>query len=46
MSYVMILMNVDPARGLYNGTRLIVTKLGKGLIEAEPIFGKYRVIKC
>ncbi|KAL6502427.1 hypothetical protein OROHE_024432 [Orobanche hederae] len=37
---VMLLRNIDQARGLCNGTRMVVTKLGKQVIEASPISGK------
>ncbi|KAL6552311.1 hypothetical protein OROHE_007675 [Orobanche hederae] len=37
---VMLLRNIDQARGLCNGTRMVVTKLGKQVIEASPIYGK------
>ncbi|KAL6558125.1 hypothetical protein OROMI_018475 [Orobanche minor] len=37
---VMLLMNIDQTRGLCNGTRIVVTKLGKQVIEASPISGK------
>ncbi|KAL6557987.1 hypothetical protein OROMI_018337 [Orobanche minor] len=37
---VMLLRNIDQARGLCNGIRMVVTKLGKQVIEASPISGK------
>ncbi|KAL6564122.1 hypothetical protein OROMI_015572 [Orobanche minor] len=37
---VMLLRNIDQARELCNGTRIVVTKLGKQVIEASPISGK------
>ncbi|KAJ0513138.1 putative DNA helicase [Helianthus annuus] len=36
---VMLLRNIDQQNGLYNGMRLRITKLYKGVIEAEIIFG-------
>ena len=36
---VMLLRNIDQANELCNGTRLIVTTLGKHFIEAKTIFG-------
>ena len=36
---VMLLRNIDQANELCNGTRLIVTILGKHFIEAETISG-------
>ena len=36
---VMLLRNIDQANELCNGTRLIVTTLGKHFIEAETISG-------
>ncbi|XP_022032408.1 uncharacterized protein LOC110933497 [Helianthus annuus] len=36
---VMLLRNIDHANGLYNGTRLQITKLGKVVIEAKIITG-------
>ncbi|KAL6537606.1 hypothetical protein OROMI_026140 [Orobanche minor] len=32
--------NIDQARGLCNGTRMVMTRLGKQVIEASPIYGK------
>ncbi|KAL6550195.1 hypothetical protein OROMI_020683 [Orobanche minor] len=46
---VMLLRNIDQARGLCNGTRIVVTKLGKQVIEASPISGKekgHNVLIC
>jgi ATP-dependent DNA helicase PIF1 len=37
---IMIMRNLDPAEGLCNGTRLIVTKLANHVIEAKIISGK------
>ncbi|XP_061364791.1 uncharacterized protein LOC133308202 [Gastrolobium bilobum] len=31
---VMLLRNIDQSRGLYNGTRLLITKLGNHVVEA------------
>ncbi|KAL8530742.1 hypothetical protein ACS0TY_007689 [Phlomoides rotata] len=36
----MLIKNIDPKSGLYNGTRLIVTKLGNHVIEAHILLGK------
>ncbi|KAL8151440.1 hypothetical protein V2J09_021248 [Rumex salicifolius] len=36
---VMLLHNVNPSQGLCNGTRLLVTRLGEWIIEAEIIIG-------
>jgi ATP-dependent DNA helicase PIF1 len=37
---VMLIMNIDQAAGLCNGTRLIVDNLGKNFIGATVIIGK------
>ncbi|CAJ2661610.1 unnamed protein product [Trifolium pratense] len=37
----MLMRNIDQAKGLCNGTRLIVTKLANHVIEAKVIGGKY-----
>ena len=36
----MLLRNINPNVRLYNGTRLIVTRLGRNCIEARGITGK------
>jgi len=36
----MLLRNINPNVRLYNGTRLIVTRLGRNYIEAHGITGK------
>lgn len=36
---IMLLRNLDQSVGLCNGTRMIVTKLGKYVIEAKVISG-------
>jgi len=40
---VMLMRNIDQANGLCNGTRLIVTTLGKSTIAATVITGKGQV---
>ncbi|KAL6574243.1 hypothetical protein OROHE_001147 [Orobanche hederae] len=37
---VMLLRNIDQANGLCNGTRLVITQLGKHVIEAKTLSGK------
>ncbi|XP_072066853.1 uncharacterized protein [Arachis hypogaea] len=37
---IMLLRNIDHSAGLCNGTRLVVTKLGKHIIEARTCAGK------
>ncbi|XP_029148390.1 uncharacterized protein [Arachis hypogaea] len=37
---IMLLRNIDHSAGLCNGTRLVVTKLGKHIIEARSSAGK------
>ncbi|XP_074315582.1 uncharacterized protein LOC141651784 [Silene latifolia] len=36
---VMLLRNISPVRGLCNGTRLIITRLGKFIVEGKIITG-------
>ncbi|XP_025669993.1 uncharacterized protein [Arachis hypogaea] len=37
---VMLLRNIDHSIGLCNGTRMVLTKLGKHILEAKSILGK------
>ncbi|XP_057742953.1 uncharacterized protein LOC130961220 [Arachis stenosperma] len=37
---VMLLRNIDHSAGLCNGTRMVLTKLGKHILEAKNISGK------
>jgi ATP-dependent DNA helicase PIF1 len=39
---IILLRNIHPARGLCNGTRLIVRQLGRNLIGAEIMIGVHR----
>ena len=39
-SYVILLRNIDKSLGLYNGIRLIVSRLDKHVIEAIPLAGR------
>jgi ATP-dependent DNA helicase PIF1 len=34
---IMMMRNVNPSKGLCNGTRIIVTQTGKRIIEAQII---------
>ncbi|KAL6646681.1 hypothetical protein ACP70R_015758 [Stipagrostis hirtigluma subsp. patula] len=43
---IMLLRNLDPTKGLCNGTRLIVTQLTHRIIEAEIITGKAKGSKA
>ncbi|XP_019190305.1 PREDICTED: ATP-dependent DNA helicase PIF1-like [Ipomoea nil] len=38
-SPAMLLRNIDPSAGLYNGTRLIITRLADHVVEAKLLFG-------
>ncbi|XP_025625137.1 uncharacterized protein [Arachis hypogaea] len=37
---IMLLRNIDHSAGLCNGTRMVLTKLGKHILEAKSISGK------
>jgi ATP-dependent DNA helicase PIF1 len=43
---IMLLRNLDPTRGLCNGTQLIVTQLTSRIIEGEIITGKAKGTKA
>jgi ATP-dependent DNA helicase PIF1 len=38
---VILLRNIDPAKGLCNGTRLVVRDFQKNVIDAEIVFGQH-----
>lgn len=38
---VILLRNIDPANGLYNGTRLVVRNFQKNVIDAEIVLGQH-----
>ncbi len=40
-SPIILLRNLNPTRGLCNGTRLIIKHLGNSIIEAEILGGKF-----
>ncbi|CAH9099528.1 unnamed protein product [Cuscuta europaea] len=42
---VMLMRNIDHSAGLCNGTRLLVTKLGEHIIEAQMMYGTNAVLK-
>ena len=39
---IILLRNINPASGLCNGTRLIITNIFNRLIEAEIVFGSFK----
>jgi hypothetical protein len=38
----MLMQNLDPTNGLYNGTRLLIMKLAHRIVEAKVITGDIR----
>ena len=38
---VILLRNLHPKQGLYNGTRMVITQLGRRCIEAMILIGQY-----
>ncbi|CAH9125196.1 unnamed protein product, partial [Cuscuta epithymum] len=36
---VMLMRNIDPSQGLCNGTRMVITRLGKHVLEAKVLTG-------